>query len=112
MASRIRKAIQYAEHIDQAVEILKKDNNGLYTNEWLLGDINTNEIAMFELGTHKTQAAPQQQERMDRRHRGLLLGLQQHQGPGAAAGNDSQRRGPAAQRRLPAQRPRRRHACL
>ena len=39
----------------EAVEILKKDNNGLYTNEWLLGDINTNEIAMFELGTHKSK---------------------------------------------------------
>ena len=52
-ASRIRKAIQYADNIDKAVDILLKDNNGLYTNEWLLADINTNEIAMFELGTHK-----------------------------------------------------------
>jgi hypothetical protein len=52
-ASRIRKAIQYADTIDQAVQILAKDNNGLYTNEWLLADINTNEVAMFELGTHK-----------------------------------------------------------
>ena len=32
-----------------------KRNNGLYTNEWLLGDSKTNEIAMFELGTRKTQ---------------------------------------------------------
>jgi hypothetical protein len=52
-ASRIRKAIQYADNIDKAVEILLKDNNGLYTNEWLLADINTGEIAMFELGTYK-----------------------------------------------------------
>jgi hypothetical protein len=52
-ASRIRKAIQYAGSIDQAVEYLMKDCNGLYTNEWLLGDINTNEIAMLELGTRK-----------------------------------------------------------
>jgi hypothetical protein len=51
--SRIRQAIQYAGTIDEAVEILRKSNNGLYTNEWLLGDINTNEIALFELGTHK-----------------------------------------------------------
>jgi hypothetical protein len=51
--SRIRQAIQYAGTIDEAVAILKKDNNGLYTNEWLLADINTNEIALFELGTHK-----------------------------------------------------------
>jgi hypothetical protein len=50
-ASRIRQAIQYAGSIDAAVAILGKDNNGLYTNEWLLGDVNTNEIALFELGT-------------------------------------------------------------
>jgi hypothetical protein len=54
-ASRIREAMQYADNIDKAVEILKKGNNGLYTNEWLLADINTNEIALFELGTHKSR---------------------------------------------------------
>lgn len=54
-ASRIRRAIQYATTIDEAVTILKTQNNGLYTNEWLLGDINTNEIALFELGTHKSK---------------------------------------------------------
>jgi hypothetical protein len=51
LASRIRQALQYADSIDKAVEILKAANNGLYTNEWLLADIKTNEIAMFELGT-------------------------------------------------------------
>lgn len=51
LASRIRQAMQYADSIDKAVAILRKDNNGLYTNEWLLADIKTNEIAMFELGT-------------------------------------------------------------
>jgi hypothetical protein len=55
LASRIRRALQYADSIDKAVEILKEGNNGLYTNEWLLGDTKTNEIAMFELGTHKTK---------------------------------------------------------
>jgi hypothetical protein len=55
LASRIRRALQYADNIDKAVEILKEGNNGLYTNEWLLGDIKTNEIAMFELGTHKSK---------------------------------------------------------
>jgi hypothetical protein len=54
-ASRIRQAMQYADGIDQAVAILTKSNNGLYTNEWLLGDINTNEVALFELGTHKSR---------------------------------------------------------
>src|SRR5439155_511647 len=47
------KPIQYADGIDKAVEILRAGNNGLYTNEWLMADIKTNEIAMFELGTHK-----------------------------------------------------------
>jgi hypothetical protein len=55
LASRIRQALQYADSIDKAVEILGKDNNGLYTNEWLLADVKTNEIAMFELGTHKSR---------------------------------------------------------
>lgn len=53
LCSRIRKVLQYARGIDDAVEILKQANNGLYSNEWLLADINTNEIALFELGTNK-----------------------------------------------------------
>jgi hypothetical protein len=53
LASRIRKALQYGDSIDSVVSILKDGNNGLYTNEWLLADTKTNEIAMFELGTHK-----------------------------------------------------------
>jgi hypothetical protein len=55
LASRIRKALQYSETIDQVVDALKTGNNGLYTNEWLIADTKTNEIAMFELGTHKTK---------------------------------------------------------
>ncbi|HZT83395.1 MAG TPA: C45 family autoproteolytic acyltransferase/hydrolase, partial [Gemmataceae bacterium] len=55
LASRIRKALQYADSIDGAVRILREGNNGLYTNEWLLADVKTNEIAMFELGTHKSK---------------------------------------------------------
>ncbi len=55
VASRIRQTLQYADSIDKAVAILEKANNGLYTNEWLLGDVKTNEIAMFELGTHKSK---------------------------------------------------------
>ncbi|HEX3727842.1 MAG TPA: C45 family autoproteolytic acyltransferase/hydrolase, partial [Pirellulales bacterium] len=53
LASRIRRVMQYADSIDKAVEILLSSNNGLYSNDWLLGDIKTNEIASFELGTHK-----------------------------------------------------------
>src|SRR5260221_4274205 len=55
LASRIRRAVQYADTIDKAVEILGDSSNGLYTNQWLLADIKTNEIAMFELGTHRTR---------------------------------------------------------
>src|SRR5207245_3612016 len=55
LASRIRQVMQYADSIDKAVAILTDSNNGLYTNEWLLADVKTNEIAMFELGTHKTK---------------------------------------------------------
>lgn len=55
LASRIRQAMQYANTIDDAVAILKEKNNGLYTNEWLFGDLRTNEIAMFELGTFRTK---------------------------------------------------------
>ena len=55
IAYRARKAIQYGDNIDKVVEILSTKNNGLYTNEWLLGDAKTNEIALFELGTYKTR---------------------------------------------------------
>ena len=55
LASRIRKALQYGDSIDSVVAILSKKNNGLYSNEWLLADTKTNEIAMFELGTRKTK---------------------------------------------------------
>ena len=47
---RARKAMQYANNIDEWSEIMIKDNNGAYANSWLLGDINTNEIARFEIG--------------------------------------------------------------
>lgn len=51
LTSRIRQAVQYSDSIDRAVAVLRKDGNGLYSNEWLLADIKTNEIAMLELGT-------------------------------------------------------------
>jgi hypothetical protein len=55
LVDRIRRALQYGDSIDSAVAILRQGNNGLYTNEWLLADTKTNEIAMFELGTHKSR---------------------------------------------------------
>jgi hypothetical protein len=53
LASRIRKVLQYADSIDDAVKILMTSNNGMYTNEWLFGDTRTGEVALFELGTEK-----------------------------------------------------------
>jgi hypothetical protein len=55
LASRIRKALQYGESIDDVVRTLTDRNNGLYTNEWLIADTKTNEIAMLELGTSATK---------------------------------------------------------
>src|SRR5579864_953872 len=55
VAYRARKAIQYGDNIDKVVEHLSTKNNGLYTNEWLIGDAKNNEIAMYELGTYKTR---------------------------------------------------------
>ena len=55
LAQRARQAMQYCSTIDAAVEVLGKHNNGLYSNEWLLADTKTDEIAMFELGTHKSR---------------------------------------------------------
>jgi hypothetical protein len=47
---RARKAAQYANSIDDVVKIFITDNNGGYANDWLIGDIKTNEVARFELG--------------------------------------------------------------
>jgi hypothetical protein len=52
LATRARHALQYADTIDGLVKELVDGNNGLYTNEWLIGDANTNEIAVLEQGTH------------------------------------------------------------
>jgi hypothetical protein len=48
--ARARKAMQYAENIDEWAAIMIKNNSGAYANSWLLGDIKTNEIARLELG--------------------------------------------------------------
>jgi hypothetical protein len=55
VAYRARLAIQYANNIDDMVRMLGTKNNGLYTNEWLMGDAKNNEIAMYELGTLHTR---------------------------------------------------------
>jgi len=47
---RARKAMQYANSIDEWAKIMIENNNGAYANSWMLGDIRTNEIARLELG--------------------------------------------------------------
>lgn len=48
--ARMRRATQDAGSIDQWCQIMRRGNNGGYANAWLLGDINTREIARLELG--------------------------------------------------------------
>ncbi len=52
LSARIRRAVQYANSIEETAEILGRDGNGLSTNEWILADIKRNEIALLTLGTH------------------------------------------------------------
>ncbi len=51
---RSRKALQYANSIDDYVRIIKEANNGGYANDWLIGDRKTGEIAYLELGLKNT----------------------------------------------------------
>jgi Phospholipase B len=51
---RSRKALQYAESIDDYVRIIKEGNNGGYANDWMVGDRKTGEIAYLELGLKNT----------------------------------------------------------
>jgi Phospholipase B len=55
VAFRARMAIQYSDSIDDVVRYLSTQNNGLYTNEWIMGDAKTNEIAIYDLGTDRTR---------------------------------------------------------
>jgi hypothetical protein len=52
-SNRIRKAAQYAASVDDVVRILHTRNNGLYTNDWLIADARSNEIAVMLQGTKK-----------------------------------------------------------
>lgn len=52
-SNRIRKAAQYANSIDDVVRIMTEKNNGMYTNDWLIGDVKRNEIGILLLGTNK-----------------------------------------------------------
>ena len=63
---RARKAIQYANDIDDWAKIMIKSNNGGYANDWLIGDISTGEIALLELGTFN--------HKMERTRNGVFVG--------------------------------------
>ncbi|VVB62216.1 Outer membrane protein assembly factor BamB [uncultured archaeon] len=52
MAIRTRRAIQYSENLDQAIDYLKEGNDGLWTGLYLLGDAETGEIAHLELALY------------------------------------------------------------
>ena len=47
---RVRKAMQYGDTLDGAIDLMKTSNNGGYANSWLLGSAHTGEIARLELG--------------------------------------------------------------
>lgn len=50
ISCRIRNCMQYANTLDDYVDMLKKNNSGDYANSWLVGDTNKNEIMRIELG--------------------------------------------------------------
>jgi hypothetical protein len=47
---RVRRAMQYADNLDDFVELMKKMNSGGYANAWLVADRKTGEIMRYELG--------------------------------------------------------------
>ena len=51
---RSRKALQYANSIDDYIATMLEENNGGYANDWLIGDRKTGEIAYLELGLKHT----------------------------------------------------------
>ena len=53
LAVRARKAVQYANSIDDVIQFLKTDNDGVMNAVWLIGDTKTGEIARYELGLYQ-----------------------------------------------------------
>jgi hypothetical protein len=54
-SNRIRKAAQYSRSIDDVARTLRDQNNGMYTNDWPIADVKTNDAAILLLGTHKSK---------------------------------------------------------
>ena len=80
VAFRARKAIQYGGNIDDVVRILTDQNNGLYTNEWIMGDARDKRNRHLRPRHESHQAVAQLQERVVRKYTWILLGRQQRQG--------------------------------
>jgi outer membrane protein assembly factor BamB len=49
---RARRAIQYSNSIDEVIQSFLDGNNGLYQNDWVMGNTKTGEIASLELGLY------------------------------------------------------------
>ena len=52
LAIRTRTAMQYGENIDDIIDYMRTDSNGLMNAVWLIGDTKSGEIARFELGLY------------------------------------------------------------
>jgi len=52
LAIRTREASQYSNSIDDALQYLREENNGVWTGVWLIGDTKTGEIARLDLGLY------------------------------------------------------------
>jgi len=52
LAVRARKAVQYANNIDDVISYLRTNNDGVMNAVWLIGDTETGEIARYELGLY------------------------------------------------------------
>ena len=55
LASRVRQATQYAESLDQTIEMLTRNENGLGSAEWILADLKRNETALLVMGTRQNK---------------------------------------------------------
>ena len=73
---RARKAMQYADNLDRFVQIMTEHNNGGYANSWLLGDVHSGEIMLFELGLRYSN--------VERKTDGYFAGFNAPQDPGSA----------------------------
>ncbi|MGC9307240.1 MAG: PQQ-binding-like beta-propeller repeat protein [Thermoplasmatota archaeon] len=54
LAVRARTAMQYGSTVDDAIDSLRSNSNGIMNAVWLIGDATTGEIARFELGLYES----------------------------------------------------------